>query len=110
MFINVLRHEIQAGKSGVRFLIRSQDFSIDLILLAELRLWESTHPLIEIVFRNLPGIIGRLARQPDHLRAICEPELDNVGSSATHNPIGLHGLLNFALPFRETRGYCERGN
>jgi hypothetical protein len=34
------------------------------------------------------------ARMADNLTDICEPKsLDNVRSSTTHNPIGLHGLL-----------------
>jgi hypothetical protein len=31
---------------------------------------------------------------PDNLTAICDPiVLENVGTSTSHNPMGLHGLL-----------------
>jgi hypothetical protein len=41
-----------------------------------------------------PESTERPARKADNLAAICEPTvLDNVGSSTSHNPIGLHGLL-----------------
>jgi hypothetical protein len=37
---------------------------------------------------------GRPTSKADNLTAICEPiVLDNVGSLTSHNPIGLHGLL-----------------
>jgi hypothetical protein len=40
------------------------------------------------------GSRSRSVRKADNLTAICEPtDLDNVGSSTSHNPIGLHGLL-----------------
>jgi hypothetical protein len=39
-------------------------------------------------------------REPDNLITICElTVLDNVGSSISHNPIGLHGLLQGQLYF-----------
>jgi hypothetical protein len=50
----------------------------------------STQPLIEMSTRNLPGGKGRLAHRADNLTAIC---LENVGASTSHNPTGLHGLL-----------------
>jgi hypothetical protein len=52
----------------------------------------STRPLREINTRNLPGGKGRPARKAD-LTAICEPIVENVGASTSHNPMGLHGLL-----------------
>jgi hypothetical protein len=55
-------------KSGVRFPMRSLDFSIDLILPAAL-----TQSLTEMSTRNLPGGKGQLAREADNLTAICEP-------------------------------------
>jgi hypothetical protein len=36
---------------------------------------------------------ARRARKADNLTAICEPIVGSVGSSTSHNPIGLHGLL-----------------
>jgi hypothetical protein len=54
----------------------------------------STQPLTEMSTRNLPGGKGRPARKADNLTAICEPIFClNMGSSTSHNPIGLHGLL-----------------
>jgi hypothetical protein len=54
----------------------------------------STQPLKEMSIRNLPGGKGRPARKVDNLTAICEPmSRENVGTSTSHNPMGLHGLL-----------------
>jgi hypothetical protein len=53
-----------------------------------------TLPLTEISTRNLPGGKGQPAGKADNLTAICEPiVLENVGASTSHNPLGLHGLL-----------------
>jgi hypothetical protein len=49
-----------------------------------------TQPLTEMSTRNLPGVKGRPAREADNLTAIC---LENVGALTSHNPVGLHGLL-----------------
>jgi hypothetical protein len=54
----------------------------------------STQPPTEMSTRNLPG--GK--RRPEHeadLTVICEPTdcLQNVAASTSHNPMGLHGLL-----------------
>jgi hypothetical protein len=57
---------LQAGRSWVRFPMRSLDFSIDLIL-------GSTQHLTEMSTRNIPGGKGRPARETDNLTAICEP-------------------------------------
>jgi hypothetical protein len=54
----------------------------------------STQPLTEMSTRNIPGGKGRLARGADNLTAICEPIcLESVGASTSHNPMGLHDLL-----------------
>jgi hypothetical protein len=50
---------------------------------------DSTQPLTEMSSRNLPGGKGRPARKVDNLTASKE----NVGASTSHNPMGLHGLL-----------------
>jgi hypothetical protein len=40
------------------------------------------------------GSRARPVRRVDNLTAICKADcLDSVGSSTSHNPIGLHGLL-----------------
>jgi hypothetical protein len=66
---------------------------------APLGLW-FTHLLTETSTRN--GNImflrsrARSVLKADNITAICEPvvlSLDNVGSSTSHNPIGLHCLL-----------------
>jgi hypothetical protein len=55
-----------------------------------------TQRLTEMSTRNLPGGKGQPARKAD-LTAICEPIVENVGASTSHNPIGLHGLLQGEL-------------
>jgi hypothetical protein len=55
----------------------------------------STQPLTEMSTRNLPVDKMQAARKVDYLTAICEPIFyrEYVGTSTSHNPIGLHGLL-----------------
>jgi hypothetical protein len=82
---------LQAGRSRVQVSMRSLDsFSIVLILPAELWTLGSTQPLTEINTRNLPGSKGRPVRKADNLATIYEPI---VGTSTSHNPMGLQGLL-----------------
>jgi hypothetical protein len=58
----------------------------------------STPPLTEMSTKDLPGGKGRPAREADDLTAICEADcLDNVGASTSHNPMGLHCLLQEQL-------------
>jgi hypothetical protein len=56
----------------------------------------STQPLTEMSTRNLPRGKRRPVRRADNLAAICE----NVGTSTSRNPKGLHGLYrdSFTLP------------
>jgi hypothetical protein len=54
----------------------------------------STQPLTEMTTRNVPGGKRWPARGADNLTAICGADcLENVGSSTSHNPMALHGLL-----------------
>jgi hypothetical protein len=58
-----------------------------------------TQPLTEMSTRNLPGGKGRPARKADKFTALCELTLENVGASTSHNPMGLHGLLQDGFTF-----------
>jgi hypothetical protein len=61
---------------------------------------ESTKPLTEMSTRNLVGGKGWPALKADNLTAICEPIVKkNVGTSTSHNPMGLHGLIQKWLYF-----------
>jgi hypothetical protein len=72
--IKLILIKLQAGRSRVRFLMWSLDFSIDLILPAALALG-SIQSLIEMSTKNLPGSKGRPASTADKLTANCEPIL-----------------------------------
>jgi hypothetical protein len=64
---------LQAGKSWVRFPIKSLDF-FDLPNPSSRNMaLGSTQPLTELSTRNLPGGHGRLAHKADNFTAICEP-------------------------------------
>jgi hypothetical protein len=54
----------------------------------------STQPLTEMSTRNLRGGKLRPKRKADNLAAIFRADcLENVGASTSHNPMGLHGML-----------------
>jgi hypothetical protein len=70
----------------------------------------STQFLTEMITRNLPGGKGWPARkgwQP-HRRLWGADCLENVGALTSHNPMGLHGLLqdSFTLPHRRLWADC----
>jgi hypothetical protein len=62
---------VQAGRSRIRFSMKSLDFSVDLILPAGLWSWGLLSLLRDMRTRNLPGGKVRPAREAD-LTAICE--------------------------------------
>jgi hypothetical protein len=68
----------QAGRSRVRFPIRSTDFSIDLILPGALRPWGGLKPVTTMSITNPPGGKVRPARRADNLTAICEPPVHKM--------------------------------
>jgi hypothetical protein len=53
----------------------------------------STQSLTEISTRNLPVGKGRPALKADNLTAIWVDDLEDMGASTFHNPMGLHGLI-----------------
>jgi hypothetical protein len=59
---------LQAGRSCLRFPMRSLDFSIDLRRTMAL----ATQPLTEMSTRSLPGGKGRPESKADSFMAICE--------------------------------------
>jgi hypothetical protein len=63
---------IQAGRSWVRFPMRTLDFSLDLTLPAAPWPWGRLTLLTEMSTRKLPGSKERSARKTHNLTAICE--------------------------------------
>jgi hypothetical protein len=86
---------LQAGRSRVRFPMRSLNVSIRLILPAAL--W-STQPLTKMSTRSLPGGKGRRARKVDNLTAIYGRFSRKRESLGVSQPYGLHGFTILPLP------------
>jgi hypothetical protein len=64
---------LQAGRSRVRFPVRSLVFSVDLNPSSRAMALGSTQFSTEMNTRILPGGKGRSALKTDNLTAICEP-------------------------------------
>jgi hypothetical protein len=64
---------LQAGRSRIRFPMKSLDFSINVILPARTMALGSTQPIREMSTRNPPGGKGGPVRKTNKLTAICEP-------------------------------------
>jgi hypothetical protein len=52
-----------------------------------------TQLLTEMSTKNLPGGKGRPVHKADSLTAMWADCLENVGTSTSYNPMGLHSLL-----------------
>jgi hypothetical protein len=73
---------LQAGRSRVRFPIKSLAFSANLILTSSLYPWESTEPLAETITTNLPWGEGDKARPGcQRHRHLYADYLENMGAS-----------------------------
>jgi hypothetical protein len=64
---------VEAGRSRVRFPMRSSDFFNSRNTSSHTMALRSTQSLTEMGTRNLPGDKGRSARKADNLTAIYEP-------------------------------------
>jgi hypothetical protein len=82
---------LQAGRLRVRFPMRPLDLFNCPNRSTRTMVLPSTQRLTEMNTRNLPGGKGWLVFRAD-LTAICDC-LGNVEASKSHNPTGLHGLL-----------------
>jgi hypothetical protein len=83
---------LQAGRSWVRVPMRLIFFHLPSPSSRTMALG-STQPLTEMSTRNFLGGKGWPARKADNLAAVSRLSRE-MGASASHNPMGLHGLLN----------------
>jgi hypothetical protein len=91
---------LQAGRSRVRFPMRSLDVFNWLNLSRRTVSLGSTQPLTEMSTRNLPGAYRAAGRRV--MLTISQPSVnqlsrENVGSSTSYNPMCLQGLLQGQL-------------
>jgi hypothetical protein len=92
------RYYVTSRKVGVRLPMKSFDFfnwpnpsSCTMAL-------RSTQPLTIMSTRNFPGRKGQPTCKADKFTTLSEPIfLENLGASTSHNPMGLHGLLQGQL-------------
>jgi hypothetical protein len=70
---------LQAGRSRVRFPMRSMNFSNLRNPSSRTMVLGSTQPLKEMSTRNVLGGKERPARKADNLAAICEPNVYKIG-------------------------------
>jgi hypothetical protein len=84
---------LQAERLGVQFLMRSLDFSSSPNPSSCTMALGLTQPLTEISTRNLSGGVkgGQYLRLTTSLPSVSH--LDNVRPLTSHNPVGLHSLL-----------------
>jgi hypothetical protein len=85
---------LQAGSSRVRFRMRSLVFLIDLFLLAALWPWNRRslkQKWVPEIFLGLKG--GRCVRLTTLPTSVSRLSRENVGTSTSHNPMGLRDLL-----------------
>jgi hypothetical protein len=105
-FHMVLRHDRRSLLTGSYMLVRiyatgrkvagSNPDEVDFFNLSDpsSHTMASTQPLTEMSTRNILGGKGRPARKANNLTHLLWADcLENVGTSKSHNPMGLHGLL-----------------